>query len=70
MEQAVRHLLAEMPWLYQDEIVEFLLEAFGITIDRSSISRLLRRINITWKKLAIIATQRNKELRTQWRDDL
>jgi transposase len=70
IEQAIRHLLAEMPWLYQDEIAEFLLEAFGVTIDRLTISKLLRHINITRKKLAITAIQRNEELRTQWRDDL
>jgi arginine repressor len=70
MEQAVRYLLAEIPWLYQDEIAEFLLEAFGVTVDRSTISRLLKHINITRKKLTITAAQRNEELRTQWRDDL
>lgn len=65
IEQAIRHLLAEMPWLYQDEIAEFLLEVFGVSVDQSTISKLLRRINITRKKLTITAAQRNKELRTQ-----
>jgi arginine repressor len=55
MEQAVRCLLAKMPWLYQDEIAEFLLEAFGVMVDRSTISRLLKHINITRKKLIITA---------------
>jgi transposase len=64
IEQAVRYLLAEMPWLYQDEITEFLLEAFGVIVDRSTISRLLKHINITRKKLTITAAQRNEELRT------
>jgi len=65
IEQAIRHLLAEIPWLYQDEITEFLLEAFGVTVDQSTISRLLKRISITRKKLTITAAQRNEELRTQ-----
>jgi hypothetical protein len=30
MEQAIKQLLDQMPWFYQDEIAEFLHEVFGV----------------------------------------
>ena len=33
MEQAIRALLDESPWTYQDEIVEFLFEVFDVKVD-------------------------------------
>jgi arginine repressor len=41
MEQAIKLLLDERPWFYQDEIADFLLEAFNITVNQSTISRTL-----------------------------
>jgi transposase len=70
MEKAISCLLAERPWFYQDEIAEFLHEVFEITVDQSTVSRCLKRMNVSRKKLTITAAQRNEELRTQWRDDL
>jgi hypothetical protein len=32
MEQAIKLLLDERPWFYQDKIADFLLEAFDITV--------------------------------------
>ena len=32
IEQAIRHLLAESPWLYQDEIIGFLYEAYQVEV--------------------------------------
>ena len=32
MEQAIKMLLDKRPWFYQDEITEFLLEAFNIKV--------------------------------------
>jgi transposase len=31
------------PWVYQDEMVIFLEEEWGISVDRSTVSRLLQR---------------------------
>jgi transposase len=70
IEQAIKALLDESPWTYQDEIVEFLFEVFDITVDQTTISKTLKRINITRKKLTIVAAQRSEELRIQWLDDL
>jgi transposase len=63
MEFVIRVLLDERPWIYQDEITEFLLEVFDITVHQSTISRTLKRIHITRKKLTVMAVQRNEELR-------
>jgi hypothetical protein len=30
MEQAIKQLLDQMPWFYQDEIADFLYEVFGV----------------------------------------
>jgi transposase len=70
MEQAIKLLLDERPWFYQDEIADFLLEAFDITVHQSTISRTLQRIEVTRKKLKVEAAQRNQELRTQWQYEL
>lgn len=70
MEQAIKLLLDERPWFYQDEIAEFLLKAFDIEVNQSIIARALQRINITRKRLRVEAAQRNAELRTQWQYDL
>lgn len=59
-----------MPWFYQDEISEFLFEAFGITVTQSTICKALKRIKITRKKMRVNAVQRNPELCMDWRDQL
>lgn len=70
IEAAIHDLLNNCPWLYQDEIMDFLHEVFDIEVDQSSISRALARIKITRKKLRIEAAQRNAELRTYWQDQM
>ncbi len=70
MEQAIKHLLDERPWYYQDEIAQFLLEVFDIDVNQTTISRALKRIKITRKKLKVVAAQQNAELRLQWQYDL
>jgi arginine repressor len=56
MEQAISLLLSERPWTYQDEIVEFLYKVFHIQVDQLTVSKALKRINITWKKLTVVAS--------------
>ncbi|KAN0101521.1 hypothetical protein V8E51_012031 [Hyaloscypha variabilis] len=59
MEQAIKQLLDQMPWFYQDEIADFLFEVFGVEADQGTILRALKRIRITRKKLKVEAAQRN-----------
>jgi arginine repressor len=56
MELAIKVLLDEKPWIYQDEITKFLFKVFDVTVHQSTISRTLKRINITRKKLTVTAT--------------
>jgi transposase len=55
IEQAIKELLDERLWTYQDEIMEFLYEIFDITVDQSTISKTLKRINMIKKKLMVTA---------------
>jgi transposase len=66
VQQAIKLLLDQRPWFYQDEIADFLLDAFDIEVSQSTISRTLQHIRITRKKLKVVATQQNNELRTDW----
>jgi transposase len=66
IEQAIKHLLEKEPWWYQDELAEFLYEVYDIEVNQSTISRALQRIEITRKRLKVIAIQRNGELRAHW----
>ena len=70
MEQAIKHLLDQRPWYYQDEIMAFLHSAFDVEVNQSTISRALRRIRVTRKRLKVIAAQQNDELRTEWLEQL
>jgi len=65
MEQAIKQLLDQRPWYYQDEIAAFLLDAFDVEVVQSTISKALRRIKITRKRLKVVAAQQNDELRTE-----
>lgn len=70
VEAAIEQLLDYQPWLYQDEIQDFLVDAFDIHISRSNISRVLKNINFTRKRLKVAAAQRDDILRTDWLDEL
>lgn len=67
-EKALKLLLEERPWMYLDELKEFLWEAYDKDVHISTISRCLARIQITRKRLKYIAAQRNAELRGEWLD--
>ena len=66
MEQAIKHLLDQRPWYYQDEIMAFLHSAFDVEVNQSIILRALRHIQVIRKRLKIIAAQQNDKLRTKW----
>ena len=70
VEVAIRHLLDIRPWYYQDEICDFLLDTFDISITQQAVSKALARIKYTRKRLKVIAAQRDDELRVDWLDQL
>jgi len=66
MEQSVKLLLDERPWMYQDELTDFLYDAYGVNVARTTVHNVLQRIKFTRKKLKVIAAQQNQELRLDW----
>lgn len=55
----------QIPWFYQDEIADFILEVFSIEVSQPTISMILKRIKVIRKKLKVEAARRKAELRTQ-----
>ena len=50
------------PWAYQDELAIFLKEEWGITVNRVTISRLLKASGISRKKGQRIGQNQSPEL--------
>jgi transposase len=67
-EKAIKLLLDKRPWMYLDEIRDFLQKAYNIPVHISTVSRALARIKVTRKRLKALAAQRNAELRIEWQD--
>jgi transposase len=70
MEQSIKLLLDQQPWIFLDEICDFLFEAYDIIVNKSTVSRVLRKIEVTRKRLKVVAAQRNEELRLDWQYNL
>lgn len=70
MECSIKLVLDQQPWLYLDEIRDFIFEAYGVYVCLATICNTLRHIKVTRKKLKVEASQRNDELRNQWLYDL
>jgi hypothetical protein len=49
-----------------DEVLEWLEEEFKRTISRMTLLRLLKRNNVTYKRLKFVAAQRNPTLRADY----
>ena len=58
--------MVENPDTYQDEAQAWLSKEHNIKCSRYTISRALKRMNLTHKQLHRIAAQRNQELRDIW----
>ena len=61
--EGVADLLEQNNTVYQDEIVDFLAEEYGITISQSTVSRLLKQLQITHKKVERAYKERDDILR-------
>ena len=70
IKEAVEYILAYHPYLYQDEISDFIDECFHVRLHQTTISKLLKRLEITQKRLKVEAAQRNQVLRRNWHFDL
>ena len=59
-------ILDIMPFAYQDEIADFIWDAFGVRFHRGTISKLLTKLEVTREKLAVQAAQRELLLRQHY----
>jgi transposase len=66
MEETALILLDMEPWLFQDELAECLYDIYGVKVSQSMVSRMLKQVSMTRKRLKVEAAQRNPELRAAW----
>ena len=59
-------LLEQNNTVYQDKIVDFLVEEYSITVSQSTVSRLLKQLQITHKKVERAHEERDNLLRAHW----
>ena len=62
MEEAVAYLVGSVLVIYQDEIAQFLYDTYTVRVHQTQVSRLLKRLDITHKRLSVQPKQRNQEL--------
>lgn len=67
MKAGLRVYLEDRPWAYQDEMQLYLYDDWGVAVDRSTISRLLKSMGITRKMLKRIAAERDQDCRNGYR---
>ncbi|KAM0714702.1 hypothetical protein Q7P37_009719 [Cladosporium fusiforme] len=63
MKTALREHLLEKPTLYQEEMVTFLEEEFGVQVARSSVGKVLDSVGWSKKKTRRVAQEQNADLR-------
>jgi len=69
-EEGVRDFLEQNPTAYQDEIAEFLESEYLIQVHRTTVSRLLKKLGHTYKRIERAAGERDDEERAHWRSRL
>jgi transposase len=65
-QEAIIEFLEENPMARQDEMVQFLEDEYEIHCDRTSISRILKKLKITKRKTSPIHPDRDDQLRARW----
>ena len=68
--QALEKQIRKTPWMYQDEMVEFLWEEHGINAHQSTVSRLLKRLKLSRKASRRVSSRQNEALRRAWRAEM
>ena len=59
----LRAYLKDRPWAYQDEMQLYLYDDWGIVVDQSTVSRVLKSMDISRKMLKRIAEERDQDCR-------
>lgn len=65
--RALEEQIRKTPWMYQDEMTQFIWEEHGIKASQSTVSRLLKRLNLSRKSSRRASSQQIEPLRRTWR---
>ena len=66
----LREFLECKPWAYQTEMMDYLLDDFGLSVMQYTVSRTLKQMKITQKSLRKIADARDPEIRTAYFENI
>ena len=66
-EQGLLDFLDDNLTVYQDEMIEFLLSEFDISVTQSTVSKLLKNLNQTYKCTERIYSEKDNELRAHFK---
>jgi transposase len=65
-EEAIADFIHDNPQAYTEEVVAFLWDEFDLRIDRSTMSRALKRIRLTYKRVEPVHGAQEVDLRVRW----
>jgi transposase len=66
VENAIQYIVQAMPFIYLDEISDFIQDCFDIQLHKGTVSKLLKRFEVTRKRLTVQAAQRELLLRQDY----
>jgi transposase len=69
-EQGILEFIDQNPTCYQDEIVDFLLTEYGISVHRTTVSRVLKKLNQTHKRIERLFPEASDVARAQFRSKM
>ncbi len=64
--ESLLEYIKQNPWVYQDEMVIFLEEEWGIQVHQSTVCRLLKKHNISNQRGQRLGHTQSQSLRTAW----
>ena len=65
-EEAIEDFLDEYPQANLDEVTAFIYDEFGLNIHKSTLSRALSRIKLTYKRVEPVSGAQDEDLRVSW----
>jgi transposase len=57
-------------WMYQDEMVDWLLEERGVIVSQATVSNIIRRNHWSRQTISLISNRRDEELRKAYLEDM
>lgn len=68
--KALEEQIRKTPWMYQEEMARFVWEEHGIQASQSTVSRLLKRLDLSRKSSRHVSPGETEPLRRPWRDQM